>query len=116
MIRQQSGVNCLLVRSRALDCSTVPLRPDPCHIFPHKFYLCFSRVSTAFAVRELSALHTKRLMVTFDESEAERERDVEDSTREVTPNPNALLRISRLLLCARHYCFSLVDLNVDRAL
>lgn len=35
-------------------------------------------------MRELSALHTKRLMVTFDESEAERERDVEDSTREVT--------------------------------
>jgi len=35
------------------------------------------------AVRELSALHTKRLMVTFDESEAERERDVEDATREV---------------------------------
>ena len=34
-------------------------------------------------VRELSALHTKRLMVTFDESEAERERDVEDATREV---------------------------------
>ena len=34
-------------------------------------------------VRELSALHTKRLMVTFDESEMERERDVEDSTREV---------------------------------
>lgn len=34
-------------------------------------------------MRELSALHTKRLMVTFDESEAERERDVEDSTREV---------------------------------
>ncbi|CAM9216562.1 unnamed protein product, partial [Ectocarpus sp. 4 AP-2014] len=35
-------------------------------------------------LRELSALHTKRLMVTFDESEAERERDVEDATREVT--------------------------------
>lgn len=35
-------------------------------------------------MRELSALHTKRLMVTFDESEAERERDVEDATREVT--------------------------------
>lgn len=35
-------------------------------------------------LRELSALHTKRLMVTFDESEVERERDVEDSTREVT--------------------------------
>ncbi|CAM9256331.1 unnamed protein product [Ascophyllum nodosum] len=35
-------------------------------------------------MRELSALHTKRLMVTFDESEAERERDVEDATRELT--------------------------------
>lgn len=39
---------------------------------------------TTLTVRELSALHTKRLMVTFDESEAERERDVEDSTREVS--------------------------------
>lgn len=47
-------------------------------------------------MRELSALHTKRLMVTFDESEAERERNVEDATREVGNVNRSAERADRL--------------------
>ncbi|CAM9982235.1 unnamed protein product, partial [Phaeothamnion confervicola] len=35
-------------------------------------------------MRDLSALHTKRLMVSFDESEADKEREIETRTAEVT--------------------------------
>lgn len=58
----------------------VPDQPLPFFPSPH---VCMYVLPPAI-VRELSALHTKRLMVTFDESEAERERDVEDATREVS--------------------------------
>jgi len=35
-------------------------------------------------VEELAALHTKRLMVTFDESEARRDREIQSKTRAIT--------------------------------
>lgn len=38
----------------------------------------------AFAVRDLSALHTKRLMVTFDSDESAQEREIDMLTQEIT--------------------------------
>lgn len=36
------------------------------------------------SVQQLSALHTKRLMVNFETDEAQQERDIESKTREIT--------------------------------
>jgi syntaxin 16 len=41
-------------------------------------------IHCAFAVRDLSALHTKRLMVTFDSDESAQEREIDMLTQEIT--------------------------------
>ena len=43
------------------------------------FFLPIPRV-----VKELSALHTRRLMVTFESDEAQQEREIDYKTREIT--------------------------------
>ena len=37
-----------------------------------------------YAVKELSALHTRRLMVNFETDETQQEREIDSKTREIT--------------------------------